>query len=154
MLCPKVQDVLLPEGRRRTSLSMAGQEGPLWSMERHAQKDGGRHLLELVSTRKGELYRCVIPCVKFADEETAPYFGELSCAFDFAESLLPRPVNRLTRSLKDKSSLMAFASTFDEADLFPVRRMIVRRDRRLIFCAVVAGLKSMRMAGPGANRNS
>jgi hypothetical protein len=83
-------------------------------MGRHAQKDGGRHLLELASTRKGELYRCAIPYGEFADEETALYFGEPSCAFDFAESLLPRPMNRLTHSLKDESSLMAFASTFDE----------------------------------------
>jgi hypothetical protein len=127
MLCPKVQDVL-PEGRWRTSLSMAGREGLLWSMERHAQKDGGRHLLELASTKQGELYRCAIPCGEVADEEAAPYFGEPSCAFDFAESLLPpRPMNRLTRSLKDESSLMAFASTFDEErTLFPVGRMIVR----------------------------
>jgi hypothetical protein len=42
-------------------------------MERHAQKDGGRHLLELVSMRKGELHRCALPCVEFVDE-TASYF--------------------------------------------------------------------------------
>ena len=53
-----------------------------------------------------------LPCVEFVDE-TAPYFGEPSCAFDFAESLLPRPMTRLSHSLKDESSLMAFANTFD-----------------------------------------
>jgi hypothetical protein len=82
-------------------------------MERHTQKDGGRHLLELVSTRNRELHRCTLPCVEFVDE-IAPYFGELSCAFDFAESRLPRPMTRFNRSLKDRSSLMAFANTFDE----------------------------------------
>jgi hypothetical protein len=113
MGCPKVQDVL-PEGRWKTLLWVAERERLLWSVERHTQKDGGRHLLELASTRKGEPYRCEIPCGEFTAEETAPYFGDLSCAFDFAESLLPRPMNRLTRSLKDESSFIAFASTFDE----------------------------------------
>jgi hypothetical protein len=51
-----------------------------------------------------------IPCVEFVNE-TALYFGEPSCAFDFTESLLPRLINRLSR-LKDVSSLMAFANTF------------------------------------------
>ena len=53
------------------------------------------------------------PCVELVDE-TPPYIGEPSCALDFAESLLSRPVIRLNRSLKDESPLMAFANTFDE----------------------------------------
>ena len=53
-----------------------------------------------------------IPSVECGNE-TALYFGELSCAFDFAESLLPRPKTRLS-PLINKLSLIAPASTFDE----------------------------------------
>jgi hypothetical protein len=53
-----------------------------------------------------------IPCVESGDE-TALYFGELSCTFDFAESLLPLPKTRLSH-LIDKLSLIASVSTFDE----------------------------------------
>jgi hypothetical protein len=92
---------------------MAGREGLLWSMERHAQKGGGRHLVELLVRERESFIDMHTPCVEFADE-TPPCIGEPSCAFDFAESLLPRPVTRFNRSLKDESSLMAFANTFDE----------------------------------------
>lgn len=46
-----------------------------------------------------------LPFVELVDE-TALYFEEPSCAFDCAESLLPRPKARLSR-LKDESSVMA-----------------------------------------------
>jgi hypothetical protein len=44
---------------------------------------------------------------------TGPYIRVPSCAFDFAESLLSRPMARLNRSLENELSLMAFANTFD-----------------------------------------
>jgi hypothetical protein len=44
-------------------------------MERLAQEDGGRHLLELVSEEKES--SLLIPC---ADDAIAPYWGEPSCA--------------------------------------------------------------------------
>jgi hypothetical protein len=50
-----------------------------------------------------------IPCVESGNER-ALYFGELSCAFDFAESLLPGPKS----SPKNELSLIASVSTFDE----------------------------------------
>ena len=59
------------------------------------------------------------PRGEFVDE-TAPYFEELSYAFDFTESFLPRPMTRLSRSLKDESLLMAFANTFNNEQIcFP-----------------------------------
>jgi hypothetical protein len=91
---------------------MAGREGLLWSAEQHAQKDGGQHLVKLVSTRSGELHQCAIPCVEFADEKTPPYSGEPSCVFDFAGSL-PRDLKNRLQLLLDELSAMASANTFD-----------------------------------------
>jgi hypothetical protein len=71
-------------------------------------------LLELLRTRNAELHRCAIPCDEFADEETAPYFGEPSSFFDFVESLPPCLMNRFNLSLTDELSVMATASTFDD----------------------------------------
>jgi hypothetical protein len=82
------------------------------SMERQARKDRGRYLVELVSMRKGDFHCWALPYIEFIDE-AVPCFGEPSRAFDFAESPLSRPMTRLYRTLKDESSLMAFASTLD-----------------------------------------
>ena len=125
-------------------------------MEQHAQKGGGRHLVRLVSPRNGELYQCAIPCVEFADEETVPYSGELSYVFDFAESLLPRLMARLNRSLKDELSLMAFVNTFDEEwACFPWDEIIVRRSTS----EILSGCRGAKEDTTGvacthANRNS
>ena len=93
-------------------MPIAGPERLSCSIGQHARKDGGRHLVELVSTRKGDFHRRGLPCVEFTDEVVL-CFGEPSCAFDFAESPLPRLMPRLNRTLENELSLMAFASTFD-----------------------------------------
>jgi hypothetical protein len=105
MSCPKVQEVL-PEEGWRISLSMARREALLWSVEQHAQKDGGGHLVKLVSKRNKELHQCALPCVEFA-EEAAPYSGEQSCVF---ESLPCNLNNHLQVLFENELSAMASAS--------------------------------------------
>lgn len=114
-----------PAGRRVEGFGVDGRAGGTVIVDGPACSEGRR----TVSSR-GYWYEnkrassMAKPCIEFVDE-TAPYFGEPSCAFDFAESFLPRPMTRLNRSVKDKSSLMAFANTFDNEQIcFP-------RDERL-----------------------
>ena len=79
-------------------------------------------MLELLRTRNAELHGCAIPCDEFADKETAPYFGEPSSFFDFAESLPPCLMNRFNNFLTDELSAMATASTFDDEQTRSQRR--------------------------------
>lgn len=93
-------------------------------MKWFAQKER-RHLLGLVSEENESSPPCnTIPCDEVADR-TASDFGELSCAFDFAESI-PRDLNNRPKLLfEDPFSAMASASAFDWG-LFAANRMTVR----------------------------
>ncbi len=85
-----------------------------------------------------------LPCVEFVDE-SAPYLGEPSCAFGFAESFLPRPITRLSRFLKNESSLMVFANTFDNKQIYFPRDERLCGDRRPILVSSRCGAEEVAM---------
>ena len=99
-----------------------------------------------MSTRKRRVRYLVVPCDGFADG-TAPPLVELSCVFDFAESL-PRDLeNGFLILFNNELSAMVSASTFDLGLFADKLCGDVDAGARL--------LQRMRIgiAGPGANRN-
>jgi hypothetical protein len=97
--------VRIPAGRRAEDFDIDGRAGGTVIVDGPACSEGRR-----TASSRDHWYKnkrassMALPCVGFVNE-TAPYFGEPSCALDFAEFPLPPRINRLNR-LKDESSLM------------------------------------------------